>query len=445
MSQVEALPGREVEIAELTRHRVLVSWAAQAGLKHTVIDHAEGSYLYTPDGRRILDFSSGLICVNVGHNHPKVVEAIRRQAGRVTYVTPNFATDVRAQLADALSRVSPRGALVKTLFTSGGAEANENAIKIARLYTGRHKVLASYRSYHGATLGAMTLSGDQRRLAVEPGISGVVHFFTPYPYRSPFGVPPEQETEAALKHLEDVLLYEGPENVAAIFLEPVIGSGGLIVPPDGYLRGVREVCTRHGILMVLDEVMTGFGRTGRWFAAEHWDVVPDMITFAKGVTSGYVPLGGVMMSQPIARYFDEHVFWGGLTYSGHPLACAAGLANLEVYEEQGLVERAARMEVAMREKLGRLAERHPVVGDVRGKGMFWGIELVADRKTREPWVPWNTKGPGRMKELLGQLAARDVYVYGRWNLLYVAPPLTASEAELDEGVSGIDSALAAVA
>jgi len=430
------------DIAKLTKERVLVPWSAQDGLLHVVIDHARGSYLYTRDGMRLLDFSSGLINVNAGHNHPKIVAAIQRQAERLTYVNPNFATEVRAQLADALSRVSPRGALVKTFFTNAGSDANENAVKIARLATGRHKVLASYRSYHGATYGAITLSGDQRRLPVEPGLPGVIHFFTPYPYRSPFGVLPERESEAALRHLQDVLVYEGPENVAAIILEPIAGSSGLIVLPDAYLRGVRRLCDQHGILLILDEVMTGFGRTGAWFAAEHSDIVPDMITFAKGVTSGYVPLGGVMVSKPIAGHFDTHTLWAGLTYSGHPLACAAGLATLEVYEEEGLIQRARQLEEIVGAQLRRLADRHPVIGDVRGKGLFWGIELVADRITKEPWVPWNSSGPGRTKEFLARIAAEGVYLYGRWNVLFVAPPLVVSEEEIEEGMHAIDVALA---
>lgn len=435
----------KVDIAALTRERVLVPWSAQGGLSHVVIDHAKGSYLYTRDGARLLDFCSGLINVNAGHSHPKIVAAIQRQAERLTYVNPAFATDVRAQLADALTRVSPGGALVKTFFANGGAEANENAVKIARLVTGRHKVLTSYRSYHGATYGAITLSGDHRRLPVEPGLPGVVHFFTPYPYRSPFAAPPDRETEVALRHLEHVLMYEGPEHVAAILLEPIAGSSGLIVLPDAYLQEVRRLCDRHGILLILDEVMTGFGRTGAWFAAEHSRLVPDMLTFAKGVTSGYVPLGGVMVSEPIARHFDTHTLWAGLTYSGHPLACAAGLATLAVYEEEGLVERARRLEATVGAQLRRLADRHRVIGDVRGKGLFWGLELVTDRTTRDPWVPWNSSGPGRTKDLLARAAAEGVYLFGRWNILIVAPPLNVSEAEIEEGIRAIDIALTEVA
>lgn len=434
----------EATVQELTRRHVLVPWAAQGRLPHPVVDHAEGVWLYGPSGERYLDFSSGLINVNVGHSHPHVVEAIERQARRVTYVTPNFATDVRALLAKKLTEVSPGRQLTRVLFTIGGAEANENAVKMARLFTGRHKILTAYRSYHGATYGAITLSGDNRRWAVEPGIPGVVHFLAPYPYRSPFRVPPEQEAEAALAHLQEVLLYEGPHTVAAIILEPVVGSNGLIVPPDAYLQGVRQICDRHGILLILDEVMTGFGRTGRWFAAEHWNVVPDMVTFAKGVTGGYVPLGGVLVHEQVASYFDDHVLWGGLTYSGHALACAAGLATLEVYEQERLIERAARMEAVLRGRLEELARRHPIIGDVRGKGLFFGMELVKDRATKEPWVPWNSPTSGPMGRLLSVLMEKGVYLYGRWNMLFVAPPLIIQEEELDFGIRGLDEALSAV-
>ncbi|MBI2972420.1 MAG: aminotransferase class III-fold pyridoxal phosphate-dependent enzyme [Armatimonadetes bacterium] len=434
----------EVSVRELTRRHVLVPWASQASLPHPVIDHGEGCWLYGPDGNRYLDLSSGLINVNVGHAHPHVVAAIERQARRVAYVVPSFATDVRALLAEKLAQYSPQGKLTKVFFTSGGAEANENAVKMARLFTGRHKILTAYRSYHGATYGAVTLSGDNRRWAVEPGIPGVVHFFAPYPYRSPFRVPPEEQAVAALAHLEEVLLYEGPHTVAAMILEPIVGSDGLIVPPDGYLQGVRQICDRHGILLILDEVMAGFGRTGRWFAAEHWNVVPDMITLAKGVTAGYVPLGGVLVHSRIASYFDDHVLWGGLTYSGHALACAAGMATLEVYEQEGLIERAARMEAVLRGRLEELARRHPIIGDVRGKGLFFGVELVKDRATKEPWVPWNSSNSGPTGRLLSIVMQKGVYLFGRWNMLFVAPPLTIREDELDFGIRALDEALSAV-
>lgn len=436
-----ALETAGLDVAELSRARVLTAWSAQAGLKPRVIERAAGSVLYGADGSRLLDFSSGLINVNVGHAHPRVVAAIQEQAAKLTYVTPGFATGVRARLADALHEISPGRALTKTFFTSGGSDANDSAILMARSVTGRHKILASYRSYHGSTYGAVTLSGDQRRGPTEPGIPGVVHFFTPYPYRSPFRVPPDQEAQAALAHLEDVLLYEGAESVAAIVLEPITGSNGIIVPPDGYLQGVRQICNRHGILLILDEVMTGFGRTGAWFAANHWQVAPDMMTIAKGITSGYVPLGAVMVNERVASHFDHHVLGAGLTYSGHPLACGAGLANLQAYREERLIERSAQLGAALGTRLQSLAERCPLVGEVRGKGLFWGIELVRDRSARTPWTPWNQKGPGPMAALLAEIAAEGVYVYGRWNILLVAPPLVVTEAELEEGVAAIEAAL----
>lgn len=432
----------EEEVRTLTRRHVLVPWVAQRPLTHPVIDHAEGCWLYGPGGGRYLDLSSGLVNANIGHGHPHVIAAIERQARRVTYVVPTFATDVRARLARELAAISPQGRLTRVFFTTGGTEAVENAIKMARLVTGRFKVLASYRSFHGGTYGALSASGESRRWPAEPGIPGIVHFFTPYPYRSPFPVPPEREAEAALAHLEQVLQYEGPHTVAAVLLEPIAGSNGVVVPPDGYLQGVREICSRHGILLILDEVMTGFGRTGRWFAAEHWGVVPDMITFAKGVSAGYVPLGGVLVSEEVAAYFDDHVLAGGLTYSGHALACAAGLATIEVYRQEGLVERAARMESALRERLIQLAARHPLIGDVRGKGLFFALELVKDRATREPWVPWNSRDSGPTNRLLGALLRRGVYVFGRWNVLILAPPLTIGEPELDFAAQALDGALA---
>lgn len=433
---------RQDFVQELTQRHVLMPWASQGTLPYPVIDRAEGCWLYAPDDKRFLDFSSGLVNVNIGHAHPRLVAAIERQVRRVAYVVPNFATEVRALLAERLSRCSPGGALTKVFFTTGGGEAVENAIKMARLVTGRHKILAAYRSYHGATYGAITVSGDSRRWPAEPGIPGIVHFFTPYPYRSPFSVPPHGEAQAALRHLEEVLLHEGPHTVAAIILEPVVGSNGVIIPPEGYLQGVRAICDRHGILLILDEVMTGFGRVGGWFAADCFHVVPDMITFAKGVTSGYVPLGGVLAAPRVADYFDERVLWAGLTYSGHPVACAAGLATLQVYEDEGLIERAARMESGLRRRLEQLAERHPLIGDVRGKGLFFGIELVKDRHTREPWVPWNTAGPNPTGRLIRSLLEKRVHLYGRWNVLLIAPPLTIGEDELDFGIDALDRALA---
>jgi taurine--2-oxoglutarate transaminase len=429
-------------IRDWTRAHVLTSWSAQRTVNPLPITEARGATLIGPDGRTYIDFSSGLVSVNLGHGHPRVVRAIQEQAARLCYVTPSFGSDTRAALARALHEISPGQALMRTLFTNGGAEANENAVKMARAVTGRHKILTAYRSYHGATYGAITLTGDNRRWPAEPGIPGVVHFFAPYPYRSPFGVPPEHEAAAALRHLEQVVESEGPATIAAILLEPIVGTNGVIVPPNGYLQGVRALCDRHGILLILDEVMTGFCRTGRWWAGEHWGVVPDMLTFAKGVTSSYVPLGGVSVSEEIGAYFDDRVLWGGLTYSGHPLACAAGLASVAAYQEERLAERAERVGAVVREALRGLAERHPSIGEVRGLGLFYGVELVKDRTTREPLVPWNSPTQGAAGEVLRDLMARGVYLFSRWNILIVAPPLVITEDEIGRAVEALDASLA---
>ena len=423
------------EIARETREHVFVSWSAQGALSQVVIDRAEGSWLYSGQ-RRILDFSSGLINVNLGHGHPKVVKAIQEQAERLCYVTPSFGEENRAELARLLAEVTP-GDLTKTLFTTGGSEANEHALRIARMYTGRHKVLTQWRSFHGQTQGAMSLGGDNRRWANEPGITGIVRFLNPDPYRSVFGA----DAQKALAHVEEVLWYEGPQYVAAIFLEPIVGSSGLIVPPDGFLRGLRTLCDQHGILLILDEVMTGFGRTGKWFAAEHEGVVPDMITFAKGVNSGYVPLGGVIVDEPIAKHFDANVLWAGLTYAGHPLACAAGVATVNAYRDERLIERGAKMGELLMKELRTIAARHPSVGDVRGKGLFIGIELVKDRGTKEMLERWNGPSARLQNAIKNALMSRDVYVLNRWNMLFIAPPLTVSEDEIRIGVKAIDEAL----
>ena len=423
------------EIARETREHVFVSWSAQGALSQVVIDRAEGSWLYSGQ-RRILDFSSGLINVNLGHGHPKVVKAIQEQAERLCYVTPSFGEENRAELARLLAEVTP-GDLTKTLFTTGGSEANEHALRIARMYTGRHKVLTQWRSFHGQTQGAMSLGGDNRRWANEPGITGIVRFLNPDPYRSVFGA----DAQKALAHVEEVLWYEGPQYVAAIFLEPIVGSSGLIVPPEGFLRGLRSLCDQHGILLILDEVMTGFGRTGKWFAAEHEGVVPDMITFAKGVNSGYVPLGGVIVDEPIAKHFDTNVLWAGLTYAGHPLACAAGVATINAYRDERLIERGAKMGELLMKELRTIAARHPSVGDVRGKGLFIGIELVKDRGTKEMLERWNGPSAKLQNAIKNALMSRDVYVLNRWNMLFIAPPLTVSEDEIRLGVKAIDEAL----
>jgi taurine--2-oxoglutarate transaminase len=435
MAVVTKRPVGISSVAQDTAEHVLVSWSAQGGLKQIVVTGAQGSWLQAGD-RRILDFSSGLINVNLGHGDPRVVRAIQQQAERVCYVAPSFGEESRATLARLLAEITP-GDLSKTIFTTGGSEANEHAIKIARLFTKRHKILTQWRSFHGQSQGAMTLGGDNRRWAAEPGITGVVHFLNPDPYRSVFGA----DLQKALAHVEEVIWYEGPEYIAAIMVEPIPGTSGVLVPPDGYLRGLRALCDKYGILLIFDEVMTGFGRTGRWFGADHESVVPDILTFAKGVTSGYVPLGGAIVGEKIARHFDDHVLWVGSTYSGHPLACAAGVASIEAYREDGLIERSARMGERLLADLRGLSARHPSVGDVRGRGLFAGIELVKDRRSKEMLERWNGPTSALANALKSALLQRDVYIFCRWNMLFVAPPLSVTDEELATGVRAIDEAL----
>lgn len=426
------------------RH-VLTPWSRQGASDAPMIVRGEGSYLYDAESRRYLDLSSGLVCVNLGHGHPRVVQAIRDQAGRLCYAPPALGHDVRAELAAELSRIAPWPQGARVFFTTAGAEANEDAVKLVRMLTRRPKVLTAYRSFHGSTIGASTLTGEDRRWAAEPGIPGVVHFFAPYPYRSPFHTDdPAVEVRRALDHLELVLLHEDPTRVAAIMLEPVVGSNGVIVYPDGYLAGVRDICSRHGILLVFDEVMTGFGRTGAAFAAQRFGVTPDVITFAKGVTSAYVPLGGVLLSETLARRFDDEVMWVGHTYSGHPLAMAAGLAALRAYGEEGLFDRARTIEPWLREGLAALAGC-PLVGDVRGVGAMFGLELVSDRADRRPLVPWHGQGGGAMKALFAGLRRRGVYAFGKFNIVVIAPPLTIDREDLERGLDAVGDALTELA
>jgi taurine--2-oxoglutarate transaminase len=410
-----------------------------------VVAGAEGSWFWDEAGTRWLDFSSQLVNMNIGHQHPKVVAAIKAQADRLCTVAPSFANDVRGTAARLIAERAP-GDMQKVFFTNGGAEAVENAVRLARGATGRHKVLAAYRSYHGATGTAITLTGDPRRWANEPGNPGVVRFLGPYPYRSSFHATSEaEECERALAHLEEILMYEGGATVAAVILETVVGTNGILVPPDGYLAGVRALCDRYGIAMICDEVMAGFGRCGEWFAVDRWGIVPDLIAFAKGVNSGYVPLGGVVMRPWIADAFAERPFNGGLTYSGHPLACAAAVASIEAMAEEGIIEHARRLgDEVIGPELRRIAERHPSVGEVRGLGVFWAIELVRDRTTREPLVPYNAAGPDAapMVELANACKAAGVWPFVHFNRMHVVPPCTITEAEVRQGLAVIDEALA---
>src|SRR5437763_7834736 len=391
MATVETNSELGKQIVEDAKRHVLYSWSVQDAISPIAVAGAEGRYFWDFDGKRYLDFASQLVNVSIGHGHPKIVAAIKEQAEQLATIGPPMATESRSRLGKLLAEVTP-GDLSMSFFTNGGAEANENAIKLARWYTGRHKIIARYRSYHGATAGGITLTGDPRRWAAEPGLPGVVRMFDPYTYRCPAGHPDPCPVCTGAPHLEEILQYEGADNVAAVILETVTGTNGVIVPPDGYLQSIREVCDRHGILLICDEVMAGFGRTGKWFACEHWDVVPDIVTVAKGINSGYVPLGAMIVRQHITEWVRDKYFAGGLTYSGHPLACATGVASIEAFREEGIVENSAAMGEVFGELLRGLMEKHPSIGELRGLGCFWGLELVRNRVTREPLVPFNASG-----------------------------------------------------
>ena len=430
-------------ISSDAKRYVLHSWSVQNALDPIPVAGAEGRYFWDYDGNRYLDFASQLVNVSIGHQHPRLVAAIKEQAERLCTIGPPMATEPRSTLARLLAEVTP-GDISMSFFTNGGAEANENAIKLARWYTGRPKIIARYRSYHGATAGAITLTGDPRRWPAEPGLPGVVRLLDPYTYRCPAGHPDPCPVCTGAPHLEEILQYEGPHTVAAVILEPVVGTNGIIVPPDGYLQSIREVCDHYGILLIADEVMAGFGRTGKWFAVDHWDVVPDILTMAKGINSGYVPLGAMAIREPIAQWARDKYFAGGLTYSGHPLACAVGAASIEAFREEGIVEHAAAMGPAFGDALHGLAERHRSIGEVRGLGCFWGLELVRNRETREPLVPFNATGEAAAP--VGRLAKaaleRGLYLMVHWNVVMVCPPLTITPEELAEGIAILDDCLA---
>ena len=433
----QAMSGEEM--VRLSRAHTLYEWSAQSKVDPIPVAGAKGCWFWTPEGKRYLDFNSQLMCVNIGHGHERVIHAIQRQAETLAYANPFMATEPRARLGQRLAGITP-GDIDTFFFTNGGAEANENAIKLARQYTGRHKVLARYRSYHGATAGAITLTGDPRRWAAEPGIAGVVHFLDPWR-----GIERgTQDTKSALADLGQVIQFEGAQTIAALILEPVTGTNGILLPPDGYLEGVRDICTKHGILLIADEVMSGFGRTGEWFAVNHWNVVPDLLTMAKGLTSAYVPLGAVGMRRAIAEKFTDKVFYGGLTYNSHPLACAAALATLDVYEEEDLVANARRMGAVMSRLLSQLEASHAVVGATRSIGLFGIVELVKDRRTMEPLAPYNgTSEP--MQKLARFFREHGLYTFVRWNTFFTNPPLCVTEDELRHGFDIINRGLSAIA
>ena len=443
MVVIETDPNLGAQIVEDAKEFVLYSWSVQDAINPIPVAGAEGRHFWDYDGKRYLDFASQLVNLNIGHQHPRIIAAIKEQADRLATIGPPMANESRSQLGRLLAEITP-GDLCMSFFTNSGAEANENAIRLARLYTGRHKIVARYRSYHGATHGAISLTGDPRRWPNEPGMPGLVRMFDPYTYRCPAGHPDPCPVCTGAPHLEEILQYEGPHTVAAVFMETVTGTNGVLPPPDGYLQSIREVCDRHGILLVFDEVMAGFGRTGRWFACENWDVVPDIVTVAKGINSGYVPLGAMIFRKPLADWVRDKFFPGGLTYAGHPLACASAVASIEAFREEGVVENAAEVGAYLGERLRGLADDHPSIGDVRGLGCFWGVELVKNRATREMLVPYNASGEAAAPVARMAKAAleRGLYLMTHWNVIMVVPPLTITREEVDEGVAILDEALA---
>jgi len=426
------------EIVQLSKEYTFFSWSIQSQVNPIPVEKADGVYFWDADGKKYIDFSSQLMNTNIGSQHPKVIKAIQDQAEKLCFVHPGNATAPRALLGKKLADVTP-GKLKKTFFALGGSEANENAIKIARAYTGRRKILARYRSYHGATHGSVALTGDYRRNAVEPAMPGTAHFLDPYCYRCPFGQKVESCKRECISHVEEIIQYEGPDKIAAIIMEGVTGSNGLIVPPDDYWPRVREICDKYGILLISDEVMSGWGRTGKWFAVDNWDVEPDIITTAKGITSGYVPLGAVIVSEEIADHFEDNYLFAGLTYSGHALACAAALATINVYEEDSLLENAATLGNYLGETLEDIKARHASVGDVRYIGLFSTIELVENRETKKPFpaaVMADIKKALMDSGLFTFIMVKDI-----GTMIFVVPPLCITKDQLDEGFALVEKAL----
>lgn len=437
-------PARGRAIADMDRRHVFHSWAAQDQVNALPVATAQGSTFYDYEGNGYLDFNSQMVNANLGHGHPKLIQSIKDQADRLATIAPGFAEETRTELARLIAAAAP-GDLNHVFFTNGGADAVEHAVRMARLHTGRQKVMSAYRSYHGGTNLAITLTGEPRRWPTPPADPGVIHFFGPYPYRSPFhSASPEQETERALAHLEEQIILEGAHTIAAILMEPVVGGNGVIVPPPGYLQGLKQLCEKYGILYIADEVMIGFGRVGTMFAVEAFDVVPDLLTFAKGSNSGYVPLGGVIISSKVRDTFATTAYPGGLTYSGHPLACAPGVATFEVFEEENLLAHINDMaDRVVRPALAEMKEKHACVGDVRGMGLFWAIELVRDKQTREPLVPFAPKPEENqpMAEYAAACKQRGLWPHIHFNRTHIAPPLTITEEDLTRGLQIIDEAL----
>lgn len=436
-------PAEGKRVHDLDRAHVFHSWSAQAQINPMDIAATEGCYVWDYDGNRYLDLSSQLVNVNIGHQHPKVVKAIQDQAAKMATIAPQHANDVRGEAAKRIVDLAGPH-MAKVFFTNGGADGVENAIRMARLHTGKHKVLSFYRSYHGNTGASIAATGDPRRWPNEYA-SQHVHFFGPFLYRSEFwSTNEEQETERALQHLEHVIQFEGPSTVGAVIIESVVGTAGVMAPPPGYLEGLRALCDKYGIVWIADEVMAGFGRTGTWFAFQNWAAQPDLIVFAKGSNSGYVPVGGVVISADIAATFDDRVFPGGLTYSGHPLAAASIVASIDTMKEEGIVENAAHIgEDVLGPGLRDLAERHPVIGEVRGLGVFWALDLVSNRETREPLAPYGGTSPA-MAELGAEMKKRGAMPFMNFNRLHVVPPCTITEAEAKEGLAILDEAFSVV-
>jgi len=444
MTQPPADPARGKEVSDLDRTYVFHSWSAQGQISPLPVAGGEGSYFWDFDGNKYLDFSSQLVFTNIGHQHPKVIRAIQDQAELYTTVAPQHANEARGEAA---KRITARAGAHhnKVFFTNGGADGIENAIRLVRLHTNRHKVLSFYRSYHGNTGAAITSTGDPRRWPNEYAY-GHVHFFGPYLYRSAFWAQnEEEECKRALEHLEQVIIFEGPNTVAAILIESVVGTAGVLVPPVGYLEGVRALCDKYGIKWIADEVMSGFGRTGKWFAYQHSSAEPDLIVFAKGVNSGYVPLGGVIISDEIAATFNDRVFPGGLTYSGHPLATAAAVATIDVMAEEKMIENAAAIgENVIKPLLQELMAKHKVIGEVRGKGVFWALDLVTDRATRAPLAPYGASSPA-MNELVAACKKLGLFPFNNYNRMHICPPCNVTEAEIREGFAILDQAFASIA
>ena len=429
------------EICEASRKYNLHSWSTQGELKPKVMIGGEGIYFWDGEGKRYYDMSSQLVNLNIGHGNKKVIKAIQEQAERLAFSSPSFAIDVRSQLAKMIVELAPDN-MGKVFFTLAGADANENAIKIAKMVTGRYKIFSRYRSYHGSTYGAANLTGEPRRYTCEPGIPGFIKFFDPYVYRS---LVPFESEEAATKYyieqLREQIIYEGRQSAAAIVLETITGSNGVIIPPKGYLKGIRDICDEFGILMVCDEVMSGWGRTGEWFAVNNFDVKPDIITFAKGITCGYAPLGGVIVSKEIASFFDDNFLSCGLTYSAHPLGCAAGIATIEYYREAGLIAQSRERGVLLGQLLEDIKEKHDCVGDVRYIGLFSAIELVKNKKTKEPLVEYGQDPEKIMKKIIGMLIGKGFYTYSHENSIIVAPPLIITDEELNKAMTIMDEVL----